>query len=89
MAGIEYEKIVAKLNAELYDQGETDFCFIYFTNGNCCGVLFNEYCLWEDQNDERLYDEEKDGYEDFEICLKRLLKEYIARLSRIKFGPVE
>lgn len=75
---------VRELNAEIYDRTKLEYVgFKANTDGMTFGVEFVGICIWNDDDDERAFDEEKNEYEPLVPFLRRRAIEEIAKLSSI------
>jgi len=83
---MDYLKAVNNLNEELYERsGETEATFIYWTNGFVDCIKFGELWLWDSENDDRDWIEDKNDYEPFEPFIKRMFNEEVEKLHKLKF----
>ena len=75
---------VRELNAEIYDRTKLEYVgFKANTDGMTFGVEFVGICIWNDDDDERAFDEEKNEYEPLVPFLRRRAIEEILKLSSI------
>lgn len=75
---------VRELNAEIYDRSKLEYVgFKANTDGMTFGVEFVGICIWNDDDDERAFDEEKNEYEPLVPFLRRRAIEEILKLSSI------
>ena len=80
----EYLQIIDELNQELYEKlGETDWEFSYSTNGYVHIIKFGEIVIWNSEDDEREWIEEKNDYEPMKPFLKRILAQGVYELKKI------
>lgn len=81
----EVEEVVQLLNEDFIDRLDVEsFDFIPFelkATGHNIGILYCGYQVWNDDCDERVYDEDKDEYEP--------LRDFVLRESRKVYGLVE
>jgi hypothetical protein len=83
----EYIQIVNNLNDHLETiDPKTCSCFNYKTNGYQTLIMFGEHILYNDDWDERGFDEEKDDYEPLEPYLKRRFNENLDELNKFRFN---
>ena len=81
-----YEEIVNELNCDLYEKhSETDYNFNYRTNGFVEVISFDDFVLWNSEEDERSYDEQKNEYEDMISFIKKKFNEFADKLQKLKF----
>ncbi len=82
---IEFTEIVRSLNVDLFKKtGEQTEQFSYTTTGFIQLILFGNHVLWNSDDDERIFDEDKDDYEDLENFIRNQFKDYIAALSKLE-----
>jgi len=81
---MDYIKIVEELNAELFEKGEQELSFSYETNGFCDIIKFQREILWDSENDEREWLEEKNQYEPFKPFIKKVFNDWIERIESFK-----
>jgi len=75
---------VRELNAEIYDRSKLEYIgFKADTDGMTFGVEFAGVCTWNDDDDERDFDEEKNEHEPLVPFLRRRAIEEISKLSSI------
>ena len=83
---MDYLKLINELNEELYERvGETEFDFNYSTNGYVDIINMGNIMLWNSENDEREYIEDKNDYEPMKPFIKRMLNTEIDKLVMLKF----
>ena len=82
----DYIEIVRELNTELYERfGEFEHNFSYATNGFVDCITFNDHLIWDSENDEREWLDDKNEYEPFIPFLKRVFNEYADSIMELKF----
>jgi len=79
------EEIVRELNCMLQDKGEQEFTFSWASNGFTEVIFFEEYLLWSDDCDERLYIDNGNTKEDLTEFLKKKFNAIIDRLNKLRF----
>ena len=68
-------KLIDEMNYQLYlKYGSSDYYYSITTTGSCSTIEFGGLTLWNDQDDDRKFDNKTGGYEDMEKFLKRKLK---------------
>ena len=87
----DYVKMVDSLNADLYEDGDTeDFCmnegvsFGYTTDGYVNVITIMDFMLWNDDNEDRKYNEEEDDWEPLEPFLRRKFSDLVKNISHMK-----
>jgi len=83
---IEAINAVRRINEEIYDQIEEDegFQLEFLTNGFCSGIKFLGDIIWNEDDNERKYDEEEDEYEPMEGFLRRQINEILKKTANIE-----
>lgn len=75
---------VRELNAEIYERSKLEcHTFKAETDGQTFGVEFAGVCIWNDDDDDREFDESKDEHEPLVPFLRRRAIEEIGKLSGI------
>jgi len=80
--------IIEKLNTEMHASGQfDDLEFLeYRSNGYSEIILFVGQRIWSSEDDERIYNDDDDSYEDLEIFLRRRVNILISAFSTIKLA---
>jgi hypothetical protein len=85
----EVVKCVSELNQELFDMSKEPNSFMppftYSTDGYGEAVNFYNNQIWNSENDNRLFDDDKNDYEPIRNCLIREANKIIRELSIFKF----
>jgi hypothetical protein len=86
----EIVRLISNLNEELMENGENeDFClnygawFSYKTDGYINVILFMDIMLWNDDNDEREYDDKLDDYEPLEPFIQKRFNEVVEGINKL------
>jgi len=81
-----YVNLIEQLNQELFDKlGETDRKFTYATDGFVDIINFGEIHLWDSENSEQVWDENKKEYEPFKPFIIRTFNNLIDELNKYKY----
>lgn len=89
MSEIDFKKIVGELNDLLYkSHGETEHSFSWTTTDFVDIISFDEYQLWNSENDSRIWMEAERDYEPFLPFIKREFNNYVTKLSLMRFKRV-
>jgi len=74
-----------ELNQEMYKKhGEICDQFYYMTNGYTDIFGFGDKTLWDSENDERVWIEENDDYENFKSFITNIFNVWIKSLNKLK-----
>jgi len=86
-----YIKIVNELNEEIFQKlgEELEANFVYSTDGFFEAINYAEIMIWNSEEDEREWDEEKNEYEPFKPFIKRIFNEKVEKLEKVKFVETE
>lgn len=86
----EIARLMSNLNEELMENGENEnFClnygawFSYKTDGYTIVILFADIILWNDDNDERKYDDKLDDYEPLEPFIRKQFNGLVEWMSKL------
>lgn len=80
------EVVVARLNELLYERNkEEKHCFSWITNGYCESILFDDYILWNSEDDGRQFIEKNNNYESMLPYIKKQFNLYIEEITKLKF----
>jgi len=89
----DYVKMVDRLNSDLYDNDATEkFCenyglsFGYTTDGFVNVITLMDFMLWNDDNEEREYNEEMDEWEPLEPFIRCKFAEIVKNITQMKLG---
>ena len=89
----DYVKMVDRLNSDLYDNDATEkFCenyglsFGYTTDGFVNVITIMDFMLWNDDNEDREYNEETDEWEPLEPFIRRKFAELVQEISLMKLN---
>ncbi len=83
----EYTQIINNLNDHLQTiDPNTSSCFNYKTNGYQTLIMFGDSIMYNDDWDEREYNDDKDDYEPLEPYLKRRFNENLDELNKFRFN---
>lgn len=85
------EETIYRLNGELYNQTEestagTPFEPLAFSSSGDCQIVtvFEGVVLWNSEEDEREYDEDRDAHEDLETFLRQRIQDFVDTVKLIK-----
>lgn len=83
-----YLDIIETLNNSLYERfGENsiiEFLYSFSSNGYHCTISLGEVLLYNSMEDDRVFDEDKNDYEDILVYVKRKTNEYIDKITKYK-----
>lgn len=80
-----FVEIVGELNDELYNEfDELEMCFSYMTNAASDIIKFEDTILWNSEEDDRKYDEEKEDYEPFIPFIKQKFNDWADKINSLK-----
>lgn len=83
----EYRQIINNLNDHLQTiDPNTCSCFNYKTNGYQTLIMFDDTIIWNDDWDERFFDEDKNDYEPLEPFIKKEFNKYLDELNKFRFN---
>jgi hypothetical protein len=87
----EYIDIVNELNDNLYKifGDDIEYFFSYETNGYIDVILFGDHILWNSDNDDRMFIEEKNDYEPLSPFIKKQFNQYVDMLNKMKFKRIK
>jgi len=84
----DFIKLIDDLNQELYDTfGDTNSYerqFNYSTDGYAHIINFGEILIYCSEDSERIWDEVKKDYEPLKPFIKRMLRNEIKKISKVK-----
>lgn len=79
--------IINNLNSHLEEiDDKTSYRFSYKNNGYQTLIMFGEHILYNDDWDERGFDEEKDDYEPLEPFIKKQFNKNLDELNKFRFN---
>ena len=74
-------EVANDLNQELYEKhGETEDKFYYSTDGYVDVFGFGDVMLWNSENDNREFIEDKNEYEDFKPYITKVFNDYVEKM---------
>lgn len=74
-------EVANDLNQELYEKhGETEDKFYYSTDGYVDIFGFGDNMLWNSENDNREFIEDKNEYEDFKPYITKVFNAYVEKM---------
>ena len=86
------EKTILTVNEEMYDifgdefgDGELPRCS-FRTDGYCQLITFGNLNVWDSENDERPWNDDKDEPEPIDEYVFRIINYYCQKVGKIKFG---
>ncbi len=83
----DYVQIINNLNDHLEKiDDKTSSCFSYKTNGYQTLIMFDDNILYNDDWDERFFDEDKNDYEPLEPFIKKEFNKYLDDLNKFRFN---
>ncbi len=82
------EKIVNKINREIFESNDVDvsvYCYLHYrSNGQVAEISFLEIELWTSDNDDREYNEKTKEYRPLEDYLRHRINNIIEEISTLK-----
>lgn len=82
---LEFIEIADELNQEMYEKhGEINDQFYYNTNGNIDMFGFGDTMLWCSEDDDRVFIEDDNDYEDFKHFITKKFNKWIKSMNNLK-----